>query len=169
MRGQVIGNSMNHGFAGCFARQPDMVIDTHHLAGSEPVVFGTPLAYNTDGSVIPFGAAHAAIDFVGIASREVKTATNFLSQNAGAYYPDEATSVFKHGCINVLCNVGTPKLGGKVYIRKTANSAFPNGKVGGFEAAADGANTIELTNCEWRGGKDVNNVAEIRIKFINRA
>ena len=169
MKNQVIGTSMNHGYAGNYSRQPDMIIDTHPLGGTEEAAFGTPLVYGGDGTVFPFGAAHTAGDFVGIASREVKSATNFLNQNVGSYQPYEAASVFKRGCINVLCNVGTPVLGNKVYIRITANSSIPTGLVGGFEAAADGANTIELTNCEWRGGKDVNGVAEIRIKTTNRA
>lgn len=29
MRGQVIGKSMPHGYAGSYARQADMVVDTH--------------------------------------------------------------------------------------------------------------------------------------------
>lgn len=168
MKCQVIDNGMNHGFAGSFSRQPDMVIDTHPLGGSDSVLFGTPLVYN-DGKVVPFAASNTAADFVGIASRQIKSATNYLNQNEGAYHPLEATSVFKHGCINVLCNVGTPALGGKVFIRTVANASIPTGKVGGFEATADGANTIELVNCEWRGSKDTNGVAEIRIKTINRA
>lgn len=169
MRGQTIGKVMGHGYAGGYSRQPDMIIDTHPLGGMEPVQFGTPLAYDGQGGVIPFGAGHTAADFVGVASREVKSAVNFLDQNAGAYQPHEATSVFKRGCINVLCNVGTPALGQKVYVRTKKNDSVPTGEVGGFEAAADGDNTAELANCEWRGGKDVNGVAEIRIKTTNRA
>lgn len=169
MRGQVIGKTMTHGYAGDYSRQPDMIIDTHPLGGSEPVKFGTPLVYDADGNVIGFGAAHTAADFVGVASREIKTATAYLSQSAGQYEPNEATSVFKRGCINVLCNVGTPKLGGKVYIRTVKNDSIPTGVVGGFEAAEDAGKTTELTNCEWHGGKDTNGVAEIRILSCNRA
>lgn len=169
MKGNVIGKSLTHGYAGDFARQPDMIVDTHPLGGSQPVEFGTPLVYNNDSKVIAFGADSTAADFVGIASREFKSATNYLSQHAGQYEPDEAVSVFKRGCINVLCNVGAPKLGGKVYIRTAANSAIPTGIVGGFEAASDEGKTVELTNCEWHGEKDVNGVAEIRILSCNRA
>lgn len=169
MRGQVIGKTMTHGYAGDYSRQPDMIIDTHPLGGAEPVKFGMPLAYDANGDVIGFGAAHTATDFVGVTSREIKTATAYLSQSAGQYEPNEAASVFKRGCINVLCNVGTPKLGGKVYIRTVKNDSIPTGVVGGFEAAEDTGKTIELTNCEWHGGKDTNGVAEIRILSCNRA
>ena len=31
MKGQVIGKNMTHGYAGDYARQPDMIVDTHPL------------------------------------------------------------------------------------------------------------------------------------------
>ncbi|WP_312428313.1 structural cement protein Gp24 [Lacrimispora sp.] len=169
MRGQVIGKSMTHGYAGDYSRQPDMIIDTHPLGGTGAVKFGTPLVYDSESNVVAFGASNIAVDFVGVASREFKSATSYLSQSAGQYEPGEATSTFKRGCINVLCKVGSPKLGGKVYIRTEANASFPTGVVGGFEAAEDTGKTVALTNCEWRGEKDANGVAEIRILSCNRA
>ncbi len=169
MRGQVIGKNMMHGYAGDYARQPDMIVDTHPLGGDAPVRFGIPLVYDDESKVVAFGASSTAADFVGIASREFKSATSYLSQSAGEYRPDEAVSVFKRGCINVLCNVGTPKLSGKVYIRTAANETIPTGIVGGFEASADEGKTVELTNCQWRGEKDANGVAELRILSCNRA
>ena len=169
MKGQVIGKNMTHGYAGDYARQPDMIVDTHPLGGDNAVTFGLPLVYDADSNVVAFGESSKAADFVGIASREFKSATSYLSQSAGEYRPDEAVSVFKRGCINVLCNVGTPKLGGKVYIRTVANDTIPTGIVGGFEASADEGKTVELTNCEWHGEKDANGVAEIRIMSCNRA
>lgn len=169
MRGQVIGKSMTHGYAGDYSRQPDMIIDTHPLGGAVAVKFGTPLVYDSNSNVVAFGENNTAIDFVGVASREFKSATSYLSQSAGQYEPGEATSTFKRGCINVLCNVGSPKLGGKVYIRTEKNASIPTGIVGGFEAVEDTGKTVQLTNCEWRGEKDANGVAEIRILSCNRA
>lgn len=169
MRGQVIGTSMTHGYAGDYSRQPDMIIDTHPLGGTDAVKFGTPLVYDSESNVVAFGASNVAADFVGVASREFKSATSYLSQSEGQYEPGEATSAFKRGCINVLCNVGSPKLGGKVYIRTVANESIPTGVVGGFEATEDSGKTVMLTNCEWHGEKDANGVAEIRILSCNRA
>lgn len=169
MRGQVIGKNMMHGYAGDYARQPDMIVDTHPLGGDAAVPFGTPLVYDSNGNVAPFKEDSTAADFVGIASREFKSAISYLSQSTGEYQPAEAVSVFKRGCINVLCHVGAPKLGGKVYIRTAANETIPTGVVGGFEATADTGKTIELSNCQWRGEKDANGVAEIRILSCNRA
>ena len=62
-----------------------------------------------------------------------------------------------------------PKLGGAVYIRIAESESYPGAAVGGFEAEADGANTVQLTNCQWAGAADVNKVAELRILTMNNA
>jgi len=151
---------MPHGFAGGYARQPDMIVSTRP-AGTQ-IVFGAPLKYDASGRVVPLEAGEAAA-FVGIAAREIKSALNYLDQNTGAYAENEAVPVFQRGAVNVLCRKGTPKLGGAVYVRVKANESFPTAAVGGFEAEADGANTIQLTNCQWAGSADANKVAELRI------
>ena len=99
-----------------------------------------------------FGADSTAADFVGIASREFKSATSYLSQSAGEYRPDEAVSVFKRGCINVLCKVGAP-VGWKSVCPDRSERDHSTGVVGGFEAAADEGKTVELTNCHSGGRK----------------
>lgn len=168
---QNIGAAMPHGFAGSYARQPDMIVNTRSAGGTEQIVFGAALKYDTDGSVVPMGAGDTAAKFVGVAAREIKSALNYLEQGVGAYAPREAVSVFMRGAINVKCNVGTPKLGGDVYIRVTASETVPTGIVGGFEAQADAtaANTVKLTNCQWAGPADANGIAELRILTMNNA
>ena len=56
MKGQVIGKNMTHGYAGDYARQPDMIVDTHPLGGSTAVKFGTPLVYDNNSNVVSFGS-----------------------------------------------------------------------------------------------------------------
>lgn len=163
MPGQNIGLTMPNGFPGSYTRQPDMIVDTHPLGSTANVEFGTPLVYSGN-TVVPFGAGGTAATFVGIAAREIKSA-----QNKGEFAPNEAVPAFKRGCINVLCSVGTPALNGDVYIRTVANAAIPTGVIGGFEAAADGTNSVKLTNCKWHGTADANGVAEIRILTCNNA
>lgn len=164
---------MPHGYAGSYARQPEMIVDTHPLAGTEALSFGQALKYNTDGSVVLFGAGSAAGDFVGVAAREIKSATDYWNQNEGQYHPGEAVSVFKRGCINVSCQNGTPALGKDVYVRIAANASYPNAVIGGFEAAADGESTaaknVKIANAQWRGPADANGVAELRILSMNKA
>lgn len=160
---QGIGKEMPHGYAGSYARQPDMIVNTRPAAGD--IAFGAPLEYNASGAVAAMGAGSTAAQFAGVASREVKSALSYLEQDAGSYAKGEAVPVFMRGAINVKCNVGTPKLGGDVYVRVTASDTVPTGVVGGFEAVSDATadRTIKLPNCQWAGPADANGIAELRI------
>ena len=164
---QNIGISMPHGFAGSYARQPDMVVNTRPAA--ETIPFGLPLKYDRTGRVAPMGVGDAANVFVGVAAREIKSALSYLDQSAGAYAPGEAVSVFMRGAVNVKCQKGTPQLGGAVFVRTAANESFPTASAGGFEAEADGSNTIKLTGCQWAGPADADSVAELRILTMQSA
>lgn len=160
MQNQIIGKTMFHGYAGSFSRQPDTIIDTHPAGGD--IAFGAAVVYNNGAVTVP-GESATAAQFVGVAVREVKSATNYLNQNIGSYVQYDAVPVLKRGCVNVICQNGTPALDGTVYVRVKANASLPNAVVGGFEAAADGSNSVALTNAKWKGEKDGNGVAEIRI------
>ena len=74
------------------------------------------------------------------------------------------SGVLERGAATVVCNVGTPKANGKVYVRVKANTSIANGVVGGFEAAADSTNTIEIPNMRWTSGAmDANRVCEVTL------
>ena len=160
---QSIGLAMSHGFAGSYARQPDMIVNTAPLGGTATIPFGTPLVRGQDGAVIPMGSGNTGNQFVGVAGREVKTATQYNGQSVGSYAPGEAVSVFQRGNINVKCQKGAPVIDGTVYVRVTASGGYA---VGGFEAEADGANTVALSNAQWGGPADGNGVAELRIAYV---
>ena len=160
---QSIGLSMSHGFAGSYARQPDMIVNTAPLGGTVPVTFGTPLVRGDGGAVIPMGSGNTGNEFIGVAGKEVKTATQYNGQSVGTYTPGEAVSVFQRGNINVKCQKGTPVIDGTVYVRVTASGNYV---VGGFEAEADGTNTVALSNAQWGGPADGNGVAELRIVYV---
>ena len=166
---QNIGKTLDHGYAGSYARQPDMVVNTRPAAADIP--FGTPLKYDGKGGVTPMSAGDAAAAFVGVAAREIKSALSYLDQSAGRYGSKEAVPVFQRGSINVICQKGTPKLGGDVYVRVTASEAVPAGVAGGFEAVPDAtaANTVKLANCQWAGPADANGIAELRILTMAHA
>lgn len=165
---QIIGKEMPHGFAGCYARQPDMIVNTRPAGGDAAIPFGAALKYE-DSTVIPMGTAATAAEFVGVAGCEIKSALTYLDQSQGQYAVGEPVSVFMRGAINVKCQRGTPTLGGVVHVRITANESYPTASVGGFEAEADGANTVQLTNCQWAGPADANGIAELRILTMNNA
>ena len=160
---QVIGKEMPHGFAGCYARQPDMIVETRPAGGEAAIPFGAPLVYD-DGAVVQAGASFtAATDFVGVAGFEIKSALTYLDQQAGQYAPGEAVSVFQRGSINVKCYDGTPALGGAVYVRTKTSGTYTAGVVGGFSATNESGSTVALTNCQWGGPADANGIAELVI------
>lgn len=52
---QVIGKEMPHGFAGSYARQPDMIVNTR--PAGEEIPFGAALTYDKSKAVVVFGRA----------------------------------------------------------------------------------------------------------------
>ena len=166
LRPQTIGLNMSHGFSGSYARQPDMIVNTAPLGGTEIIPFGTPLVRGENGVVLPMGAGTTGNQFIGVAGREVKSPAEFFSQNVGQYTPEEPVSVFQRGCINVKCQKGSPAIDGTVYVRVAASDSYV---VGGFEAEADGTNTVALSNAQWNGPADNHGVAELRIAYVGPA
>lgn len=161
---KTIGKSLAFGFAGAYSQQPDSVITTQIIKGDQPVYFGDPVMLDADGFVRAADSTFSADNFVGIASKEIRSAVTVDNMD-GVYRKDDAASVMTRGAISVICQTGAPKKGGAVYVR-IGNP--PTGKkVGGFEAAPDGTDTAELPNCVWISESDSDNVSEIRMKTIN--
>ena len=161
---QVIGKDIPHGFAGCYARQPDMIVETRPAGGETPIPFGTPLVYDTTKpAVVAAGASFTAAAFAGVAGCEIKAALTYLDQQAGQYAPGEPVSVFQRGSINVKCYDGTPALGGTVYVRTGTSETYTTGVAGGFSANNESGKTVALTNCQWGGPADANGIAELVI------
>ena len=152
MAGKAIGISMGYGYPGNYARTPDDVTVSRLVkASTDPVPFGACLKLNSDNTVELAGSGFKAEDFAGIAVREIKTPTNFLSQNTVDYKAGQVCDALVRGAITVVCNVGTPAAGGPVYVRIAENALITDGVVGGFEAQADddgltaGANTYTIS------------------------
>ena len=160
---QVIGKSLTNGYAGDYARQPEMITSTRKVGGSAALAFGVPVKYSS-GDVVLMGASSQASDFVGFIGREFKSSLNYTTQT-GEYAVGEDATVFQQGCINVLCQRGDPALNGTVYVRITANASYPTCVVGGLEASSDSTNSVALTNVKWAGTKDANGIAEVRILY----
>ena len=93
MKGQVIGKTMLHGYAGSYSRQPDMVVDTHPHGGKADIPFGFPVAAGADGAVAEWAETSTAGNFVGVAVREIKSATDYMNQSGGAADPDHPECV----------------------------------------------------------------------------
>ena len=156
---QVFGKEIPHGFAGSYARQPDMIVNTRPAGGAIP--FGLALTYDDDKNVVVFGNATTNNTFLGVAGKEIKSALTYLDQSVGAYAQGEPVSVFMRGSINVKCQRSTPSLGGAVYVRTAENENHPDCVVGGFEAEADSDKTQVLVDVQWGGPADANDIAEL--------
>lgn len=177
MAGKAIGKSMNLGYAGSYSRTPDDIVVSRILDGGD-IEFGQAVALASDNTFTPVDEDTVAGDIAGIALRVVKQATNYASQNTVKYLEGELINVLERGCATVVCNVGTPTAGGKVYVRIKKNAAVTGGVIGGFEATADvavaeggvGGNdvttyyNIEVPNMRWSNGYiDSNKVTEVTI------
>lgn len=160
---QTIGTTMPNGMAGSYARQPDMIINTKAAGGEDNIPFGLALVYDENKNVVLPATGATAAQFVGIAAREIKSSLVYLEQSVGQYAPGDAVPVFQRGSINVKCQNGTAAVGAPVYMRITYNGTYPNAVVGGFEAAADSENSVQLTNAQWAGPADANGIAELRL------
>lgn len=167
MPGKVIGLSFNNGFPGKYAEQPDMIIRTFPNAGDATINFGDPV-FSVSGGVAgtaATGLTPTAALFKGVAANKIKSALSYPDQSVGTYAQNEAVPVFERGSVSVQVNnatVNAPAVDGAVYVR-IANGT--TGKpVGGFEAAADTTNTIQITNATWGTTADTNGVAELVIK-----
>jgi hypothetical protein len=91
------------------------------------------------------GGAFTAELFAGVANREVKTNLQYpITPGNGPinyYAPGEMAEHGVRGSATVAINVGQPVCEAPVFIRTVANGSIAAGKVGGFEAAADGSTT----------------------------
>ena len=165
MAGKAIGISLGYGYPGNYARTPDDVTVARKLKSSSAAVpFGACVKLNGDNSYELVGAGFTAADFGGTAVRVVKNATNYFKQNIVEYQPGQVMDALTRGAVTVVCNVGTPTAGGAVYVRIAANANIANGVVGGFEAAADGNNTVLLPNVKWTtGAMDADRICEVTV------
>lgn len=163
MSGKVIGLHMNNGFAGSYARQPDMGIQTRPNTGTTTIQFGDPL-YKSGAGVKKADGSFTAAAFVGIAARQMQTQLGFLNQaenGGGEYAPNAPVSVFQLGRINVKVQSGTPAIYGDVYVFTSVGTG--NEPIGTFGCASDSGKNVKLTNAQWASSKDANGIAELVI------
>lgn len=161
MPGKVIGQTLDFGFPGSFSRNADCI--TINRRGVGEINFGAPVVMKGDNTVSAFGADNAATDFIGIAIREVKQQTNYLSNDV-KYTDGDPTDVLTRGSAVVHITSGKPKANDPVHIRIAENAALPQSAIGDFVAEADGDMTVKLDNVVFTTGKvDTNGVAEVTI------
>lgn len=163
MPGRTIGIMMNVGYAGTQSRTADAIIQNRIAEGT--IAFGQAVALTDTNKWRLVKTGDTAAVVAGIAVREVVQANTFDPQSNPDYVANVPCDVMVRGNCTVKCQRGTPASGVAVYVRITANNTYPNAVVGGFEAEADDANTIQVTNIEWTTGvMDANGNVEVTIK-----
>ena len=163
MPGRTIGIMMNVGYAGTQSRTADAIIQNRIAEGT--IAFGQAVALTDTNKWRLVKTGDTAAVVAGIAVREVVQANTFDPQSNPDYVANVPCDVMVRGHCTVKCQRGTPASGAAVYVRITANNTYPNAVVGGFEAEADDANTIQVTNIEWTTGvMDANGNVEVTIK-----
>lgn len=161
---------MGAGFAGDVNRMHPASIEAAKIDPTNPpTFFGQPvLANGAANSVRAFLATDTAVtDAYGVTVRPFPTqqataSLAYAQANFGSGGPStaQALDVLRSGYILVPV-VGATTKGGAVFIWVTASSGAH--VQGGFEAAANGVNTIALptTKFQWNGPADANGIAEL--------
>lgn len=163
MPGKAIGISMLSGYAGTQSRTADAIIQ-NRIAKSN-ISFGHAVVLTNDNKWDNVVEGTTAAQIAGIAVREVVQANTFDPQSNPDYMAETPCDVMVRGNCTVKCQRGTPKSGDAVYVRVKADVTYQDAVVGGLEATADAANTVQVTNIEWTTGvMDANGMAEITIK-----
>lgn len=163
MPGGVIGISMNVGYPGTQSRQADAIIQNRIASGT--IAFGAPVKLLDTNKWAAVGTGDTAGAVAGIAVREVVQANTFNPQSNPDYVSDMPCDVMVRGNCTIKCQRGTPKAGNAVYVRVAENTTYPDAVIGGFEAEADGSNSVQVTNIEFTTGvMDSNGNVEVTIK-----
>jgi hypothetical protein len=176
MAGTVVGKSMNYGYPGSVSRSADAVIMNRPVQStdSNSIPFGAAVILNTNNTYSLGGASTTMSNFAGIAVREVKQSTSFVTTGQGqvSYAPGDPCDVLERGSVTVTCTEGVPTAGGAVYLVTTAGTGAVSA-VGNFIANATPAGTgsaaVQITNAQWKTGKiDANNTAELTLTARNK-
>lgn len=171
------------GFPGKVSRMGERVITARQVLSTttNPISFGAGVVivsdtaggtYQSIADFIAGSGSFTAAKFAGVAISEVETTLGYPYipgiSVTGNYLPGALAEVLERGSIVVPVPVATGITSqGPVYVRITLNGEIPAGVVGDFEAAADGGNTVQLTNVVFRTGVlDANGMAEITL--LNR-
>ena len=148
---------MPSGIPGDVSRKSHSTIESHYV-GAQFAAFGLfGKLDSATGNFIPLAAADTGVYGLLVRSYPIQTSQNELGK---AVPPSSGISdVMRRGYMTVKCNAGSAKKAGKVYVRvATATEAKP---LGGIEAVADGANTIEVASAMFMHDADAQGNVEI--------
>jgi len=128
-----------------------------------PTAFGVPLKIVAGGLWAKIEAGDKADSVKGFLVRRAPSYGGSPDEGGNSQGPDSKRiqMIMKVGYLCVLCTVGTPTMGGAVYMRVVAATGKA---IGDLEADADGVNNVLLPTVTWAvEGKDADNITEIRV------
>ena len=152
---------MSSGIAGAISRPQDLTVEPQTLDSAKAfAAYGLAGKFSA-GKFVPIEAADTAAVVVGIYVRPYPTASQpDKVRQIGTGY-NFAGDCMKRGyvTVNLGADASAVALGGEVYMRvATPSDASP---LGAFLAAADGENTVQLTNAYFNGPGDANGNIEL--------
>lgn len=152
---------MSSGIAGAISRPQDLTVEPQTLESAKAfAAYGLAGKFSA-GKFVPIEAADTAAVVVGIYVRPYPTASQpDKVRQIGTGY-NFAGDCMKRGyvTVNLGADASAVALGGEVYMRvATPSDTSP---LGAFLAAADGANTVQLTNAYFNGPGDANGNIEL--------
>ena len=137
---------MSSGIAGAISRPQDLTVESQTLDSAKAFASYGLAGKFSAGKFVPIEAADTAAVVVGIYVRPYPTASQpDKVRQIGTGY-NFAGDCMKRGyvTVNLGADASAVALGGEVYMRvATPTSSSP---LGAFLAAADGENTVQLTN-----------------------
>lgn len=161
----AINTAMPAGFNGQVARTSFAVIESKFIKSSAPVAsYGCACRLDGDTVAALTGSTTAAQVYGFVVCPQVTASAQYPNAGVDDFEaPDigQPQGILIKGYLNVKVNAGAAAAGGDVYVRVAAGTSSK--PIGGVEAAADGSNTVKLSNATFVGGADEYGVAEIRI------
>lgn len=152
---------MSSGIAGAISRPQDLTVEPQTLDSTKAFTAYGLAGKISAGKFVPIEAADTAAVVVGIYVRPYPTASQpDKVRQVGTGY-NFAGDCMKRGyvTVNLGADASAVALGGEVYMRvATPSDTSP---LGAFLAAADGANTVQLTNAYFNGPGDANGNIEL--------
>ena len=149
---------MPSGIPGDVSRKSHSTIESHNMP-TPVAAFGVFAKMDATGNLAALGSSDTADTVYGLIVRSYPTQST--SNGMGAAVPQTGImhDVLRRGYMTVRCNAGEAKTAGKVYVRIAAGTELK--PIGGIEAVADAANTIELNNAMFMHDADAQGNVEI--------
>lgn len=154
--GNVFLYRMPSGIPGDVSRKSHSTIEAHPITGSF-AAYGLFGKLDTNGNFAPLGSSDTSVYGLLVRAYPVQSTTN--TQGPAMPPTSGIQDVLRRGYMTVLCNAGTAKKGGAVFVR--VDAATVSKPIGGIEAVADGVNTIQLSNSIFMHDADAAGNVEI--------